>query len=367
MHPRPAMRLGLVMTSVRVGALALVTAALNSAISLGAVGSAQSPAVSPGVAPSTLPIPSPAPDALRVVTTTTVFADIVRNVAREHADIISIIPAGVGPEDYEPKPGDALLLADADLIVSNGVGLDDFLQKLLQSGTGGQTPQLVLGSGIPTLTVDGERNPHFWLDPTLVAQYYVPAIIGALSTLDPAHGADFGTNGTAYIAQLDALDAQLRDIVATIPERNRKLVTFHDAFPYLAAHYGFEFVGVILQNVGARPSAAELAALVDKVKAAGVKAVFSEAQFNPKLAQALAQEAGITSVVTTLYNDALGGHTRGHVPRHDALRHGSDRRGAALTVARPIVACGASAPADTGPGRSCATLRRCTVRGPGPP
>ncbi len=110
----------------------------------------------------------------------------------------------------------------------------------------------------------------------------------------------------SYVAQLDALDTQLQAVVATIPVANRKLVTFHDAFPYLARHYGFELVGVILANVGAEPSAAELAALVEKVKAAGVKAVFSEAQFNPKLAQALAQEAGITSVVTTLYNDALG-------------------------------------------------------------
>ena len=170
---------------------------------------AQSPVVP--ATPTLAPLPSPAPDALRVVTTTTVFADIVRNVAREHADVVSIIPAGVGPEDYEPKPADAQLLADADLIVSNGVGLDDFLQKLLQSGTGGQTPQLVLGSDIPTITVDGEANPHFWLDPTLVAQYYVPAIIGALSTLDPAHGADYGTNGMAYVAQLDALDTQLQE------------------------------------------------------------------------------------------------------------------------------------------------------------
>ncbi len=302
MHTRPSMRLGLVMTPVRAVALALLAAALPM-LPLGPVGAAQSPGAS---ASSAAPLPSPAPGALRVVTTTTVFADIVRNVAREHADVASIIPAGVGPEDYEPKPADAHLLADTDLLVSNGVGLDDFLQKLLQSGTGGQTPQLVLGSDIPIITVDGEANPHFWLDPTLVAQYYVPAIIGALSTLDPVHGADYGTNGSSYVAQLDALDTQLQAVVATIPVANRKLVTFHDAFPYLARHYGFELVGVILANVGAEPSAAELAALVEKVKAAGVKAVFSEAQFNPKLAQALAQEAGITSVVTTLYNDALG-------------------------------------------------------------
>jgi zinc/manganese transport system substrate-binding protein/manganese/iron transport system substrate-binding protein len=240
------------------------------------------------------------------VTTTTVFADIVRNVAREHADVVSIIPAGVGPEDYEPRPRDALLLADADLIVSNGVGLDDFLQKLLDSGTGGQTPRLVLGDGVPTLTVDGEQNPHLWLDPSLVAQYYVPEIMGALSTVDPAHAADYGSNGTSYAGQVEALDPQLQAIVDTIPEANRKLVTFHDAFPYLARHFGFQLVGVILENHGAEPTAAELADLVRQVRAAGVKAVFSEPQFNPELAQTLADEAGVSHVVTSLYNDALG-------------------------------------------------------------
>jgi ABC-type Zn uptake system ZnuABC Zn-binding protein ZnuA len=250
--------------------------------------------------------PSPAANALKVVTTTTVFADIVQSVGGPRVAATSIIPPGVGPEDYEPKPDDARKLTDAKLIVSNGVGLDDFLQKLLTSGTGGQTPQVVLGEGIPVLTVDGEKNPHFWLDPTLVKQYYVPKIAAKLAEIDPAGKATYDANAAAYAAQLDALDADLNATVETIPQANRKLVTFHDAFPYFARHYGFELVGVILENVGQEPTAAELAALVDEVKAAHVKAVFSEAQFSPKLAQTLAQEAGITQVVTTLYNDALG-------------------------------------------------------------
>jgi len=251
-------------------------------------------------------VTSPGPGAIRVVTTTTVFADIVQNVGGSRVAATSIIPPGVGPEDYEPKPDDAKKLADANLVVSNGVGLDDFLQKLLASGTGGQTPHLVLGDGIPVITVDGEPNPHFWLDPTLVKQYYLPAIAAKLTELDPAGKASFDANVASYGAKLDALDAELKAQVATIPEANRKLVTFHDAFPYFARHYGFELIGVILANVGQDPSAADLAALVEKVKAAGVKAVFSEAQFNPKLAQTLADEAGISSVITTIYNDALG-------------------------------------------------------------
>ena len=249
---------------------------------------------------------TPAPGAIKVVTTTTVFADIVRNVGGPRTDARSIIPPGVGPEDYEPKPNDAKSLADAQLIVSNGVGLDDFLNRLLASGSGGNTPRLVLGEGIPAITIDGQPNPHFWLDPTLVKMYYLPKIVTALSAIAPADAATFQANATAYGSQLDALDAELKAKVDTIPAANRKLVTFHDAFPYFARHYGFELVGVVLANVGQEPTASALAALVQKVKAAGVTAVFSEAQFSPKLAQTLADEAGIKQVVTTLYNDALG-------------------------------------------------------------
>jgi zinc/manganese transport system substrate-binding protein/manganese/iron transport system substrate-binding protein len=275
-------------------ALAAILAACGTSGGSPAPGGSGGPAITPG------------PGAIKVVTTTTVFADIVRAVGGSRTDVRSIIPPGVGPEDYEPKPDDARSLADAQLIVSNGVGLDDFLDRLLSSGSGGTTPRLVLGEGIPPITIDGAPNPHFWLDPTLVKSGYLPKIVTALSALAPADAPTFQANAATYGTQLDALDAELKAKVDTIPAANRKLVTFHDAFPYFARHFGFELVGVVVANVGQEPNAAELAALVAKVKAAGVKAVFSEAQFNPKLAQTLADEAGIKQVVTTLYNDALG-------------------------------------------------------------
>ena len=250
--------------------------------------------------------PRPDPGALRVVTTTTVFADIVRSIGGTRTDVRSIVPPGVGPEDYEAKPDDARSLADAQLIVSGGVGLDDFLNRLLSSGSGGTTPRLVLGDGLAAIDVDGEPNPHFWLDPTIVRSGYVPKIVAALSAAAPADRATFESNAAAYATVLDGLDAELLAQAASVPAGNRKLVTFHDAFPYFARHFGFELVGVVVANVGQEPNAAELAALVEKVKATGAKAVFSEAQFNPKLAQTLADEAGVSKVVTTLYNDALG-------------------------------------------------------------
>ena len=288
---RPSMRLGLMF------ALVFVAACGSDTRSSAPTGSAPASPASQA---------SPDSNAIRVVTTTTVFADIVAAVGGTRANVHSIIPPGVGPEDYEAKPDDAKKLADAQLIVSNGVGLDDFLNRLLASGSGGTTPKLVLGDGLPTISVNGEPNPHFWLDPTIVKTGYLPKIVEALTALSPADRPTFEANAAAYGKVLDALDAELQAQVATIPAANRKLVTFHDAFPYFARHFGFELVGVVVANVGQEPNAAELAALVDRVKAAHVKAVFSEAQFNPKLSQTLADEAGIRSVVTTLYNDALG-------------------------------------------------------------
>jgi ABC-type Zn uptake system ZnuABC Zn-binding protein ZnuA len=248
----------------------------------------------------------PTGSTVEVVATTTVFADIIRNVGGDRVHVTSIVPAGAGPEDYEPKPNDARMLAGADLIVSNGVGLDDFLDRLISAADEGSTPHLVLGDGIPTIDVNGKPNPHFWLDPSLVVDHYLPAIAASLSAVDPAGAATYAANRDAYAAQIEALDADAMTKIATIPVQNRKLVTFHDAFPYFARHYGFEVVGVILANVGQEPSSSDLAALVDTVKAAGVTAVFSEAQFSPKLAATLAEEAGITKVVTTLYTDSVG-------------------------------------------------------------
>jgi ABC-type Zn uptake system ZnuABC Zn-binding protein ZnuA len=243
---------------------------------------------------------------LKVVATTTVFADLVRNVGGDRISVDPIIPAGAGPEDYEPKPDDARKLADADLIVSNGVGLDDFLDDLIEAAGEGSAARLVLGEGLETIMVEGEANPHFWLDPSIVADHYIPAISEKLVELDPAGADVFEANATAYATQVRQLDDANRAKIEGIPVENRKLVTFHDAFPYFARHYGFEEVGVILENVGQEPTASELAALVETVKGAAVKAVFSEAQFSPDLSRTLAEEAGISQVVTTLYNDTVG-------------------------------------------------------------
>jgi ABC-type Zn uptake system ZnuABC Zn-binding protein ZnuA len=248
----------------------------------------------------------------RVVASTTVFADMVKQVGGDRVTVRSIVPAGVDVEDYEPAPDDLQTLSQADLLVMNGLALDRWVPKLVQAANPGITT-LVLSDGLPVLgvgTSDDEDisqngNPHFWLDPQY-AKVYVQKIHDQLVALDPSGSSTYDANTTAYLGQLDDLDAWIQQQVATIPPENRKLVTFHEAYPYFAARYGFQLIGVITPSPGQDPSAGELAQLVDSVKAARVKAVFSEAQFSPKLTQTLADEAGVQQVIADLYNDSLG-------------------------------------------------------------
>jgi manganese/iron transport system substrate-binding protein len=249
----------------------------------------------------------------RVVTSTTVLADLVQQVGGDRlASVRPVVPAGVDVEDYDPRPADLQAVAQADLLVMNGLALDRWVPKLVDSANPRITT-LVLTDGLPALGVGTSQdediaengNPHFWLDPQY-AKVYVQRIHDQLVSIDPDGAATYDANTLAYVAQLEALDEWIGQQVATIPPDNRKLVSFHDAFPYFAARYGFVLVGVITPSPGQEPSAGELAQLVQTVRAAGVKAVFSEAQFSPKLVQTLAAEAGIQQVVADLYNDSLG-------------------------------------------------------------
>ena len=248
-----------------------------------------------------------------VVTSTTVFADLVQQVGGDRlSGVQSVVPAGVDVEDYEPKPSDLQAVAQANLLVMNGLALDRWVPKLVQSANPAVTT-LVLSNGLPVLGVGASEdediaqngNPHFWLDPQY-AKVYVQRIHDQLVSIDPDGAGIYDANTASYLTQLDELDEWIQQQVATLPADQRKLVTFHEAYPYFAARYGFQLIGVITPSPGQEPSAGELAQLVQTVKAAQVKAVFSEAQFSPKLTQTLAQEAGVQQVVADLYNDSLG-------------------------------------------------------------
>jgi len=266
-------------------------------------------------APGTSALASPAADALNVVATTTVFADLVREAGGTSVRVTSLVPAGGDPHTYAPTPSDVRSIAAADLVVMNGLGVDDWLKPLLAEAKRPLGDLVELGPNEPGVTylagvggtatgAQGSVNPHLWLN-VAYAELYVRRIVAALQGAAPMKRAALQASEDAYLARLDALDAEIRAQVATIPEANRKLVSYHDAFPYFAAAYGLTIVGTVVPAPGQDPSAGEVVALIDEIRASGVRAIFSEAQFNPKVEQQLAAEAGVT-VVSNLYNDALG-------------------------------------------------------------
>ena len=266
-------------------------------------------------APGGSVIPSPAPDAVNVVATTTVFADLVREAGGAAVRVTSLVPAGGDPHTYAPTPSDVRSIAGADLVVMNGLGVDDWLKPLLAEAKRPLSALVELGPDEPGVTYlagiggaaaggAGAVNPHLWLN-VAYAELYVQRIVAALQAAAPAKQAALRASGDAYLARLAALDAAIRAQIATLPAANRKLVSYHDAFPYFAAAYGLTIVGTVVPGPGQDPSAGQVVALIDTIRASGVKAIFSEAQFNPKVEQQLAAEAGVT-VVSNLYNDALG-------------------------------------------------------------
>lgn len=268
--------------------------------------------------------PAPEPDALRVVATTTVFADLVRQVGGTKVAVDSLVPKGGEVHTFDPAPSDIAKVAEADLIVMNGLGLDEWLGDLAADAGASATPVVELAEDLDGVAyLDGDEsegdtpepsgddghghegvNPHLWLN-VAYAKQYVTRLTDALRTTDPADAATYDTNARAYQERLTALDAWARESIGAIPAQDRRIVSFHEAFPYLADAYGLEIVGVAVQAPGQEPSAGEIAALIDAIRAANVKAIFSEAQFPRDLVEQIADETGVR-VESDLYNDSLG-------------------------------------------------------------
>jgi len=252
---------------------------------------------------------SPPGGRLQVVTTTTVLADIVSNVGGDLVSATSLVPKNSDVHTFEPKPSDVRTVASAKLLVMNGLGLDDWLTKMIGNAAAEGTPLLRLGVVLPGVQLlSGEtaatEHPHLWMD-VKYAELFVDRIASELKSVDPAHASGYDVSAAAYKQRLETLDSWVRAQIKTIPEANRRLVTFHDAFPYYAREYGITIVGVAVGSPGQDPSAGYTAQLISTIEAAGVKAIFSEAQFPAKLVDQLAAEAGCT-VVANLYDDALG-------------------------------------------------------------
>ena len=247
------------------------------------------------------------PDAkLHVVATTTILADLVAQVGGPLVSVESLVPKGGEVHTFDPTPSDVRRLTEADLVVRNGLGLDDWLAALVRDA-GAHAPIIALGEDLPGATYlseGDEVNPHLWLD-AAYARAYAVRIADALVAGSPADEEAIRATAAAFDARLAALDEEARARLAQVPDARRTVVAFHDAFPYFAAAYGLTIDGTIVDSPGQDPSAATVEQLVATIRDSGIKAIFAEAQFDDRLAQAIADETGAT-VVTDLYTDSLG-------------------------------------------------------------
>ncbi len=244
------------------------------------------------------------PQKLTVVTTLTVLADLIQQVGGDKIQVKALVPPGGEVHTYQPTPDDIKAVARARIVFYNGAHLEEWIDETIRSAGKQDLLIVVLSQGLPVISEDGgEPNPHLWLD-VANAKVYVEKIRDTLGKEDTANAAYYADRARTSLAQLDLLDAWIRAEVDRIPQKRRKLVTFHDAFPYFARRYGFTHHGVLVASPGKEPSARELTQLARRIKRAEVPAVFAEAQFNPKAMEVLARDTGV-KVITNLYNDSL--------------------------------------------------------------
>jgi zinc/manganese transport system substrate-binding protein len=239
---------------------------------------------------------------LEVVASFSIIGDFVKNVGGDRVDVTTLVGPNGDVHVYTPAPSDAKKIADANLVIINGLGLEGWLPRLLQS-SGSKAPITIATKGVAPLRQGSDADPHAWQS-VANAKIYVANISEALAAADPADAEAFRSHAQTYLAALDALDREVRAAVAQIPPEHRKVISTHDAFGYFAASYGIEFIAPSGVSTETEPSARDVAGIVRQIKSAKIPAVFLENFGDPRLVSRIAAETG-AKVGGTLFSDAL--------------------------------------------------------------
>ncbi len=271
-----------------------------------------------GAQPAATPAGQPADTGatrLAVVTTVSPITNIVYNIGGERISLAGIVPEGVNSHTFEPAPSDAQILAQADLIFVNGLNLEEPTLRLAEANKKADTEIILLGD--QTITPEqymfdfsfpkeaGSPNPHLWPNPRYALRY-AELTRDALSKRDPAGASYYAKNYDAFKARIDTLDAAIKATIASIPEQNRKLLTYHDSWAYFAPVYGMTVLGAIQPADFSEPSAQEVAALITQLRMEQVPAIFGSEVFPSPVLEQIAREANV-QYVDTLRDDDLPG------------------------------------------------------------
>jgi zinc/manganese transport system substrate-binding protein len=262
--------------------------------------------------------PAHAQDRINVVASFSILGDFVGNVGGDRVGVTTLVGRDGDVHVYTPAPADARKIAEAKLLVINGLGLEGWLPRLLQS-SGGRAPIITATKGIAPLKSGPGADPHAWQS-VVNAKIYVANIADALVAADPADAVTFRANAQVYLTKLDALDREVRDAVARIPQARRRVISTHDAFGYFAAAYGIDFVAPLGVSTESDASARDIAAIITEIKTQKVPAVFLENVSDDRLIRRISAETG-ARVGGTLFSDSLTGE-KGEAPTYiDMVRH----------------------------------------------
>jgi zinc/manganese transport system substrate-binding protein len=281
--------------------------------------------------------PADAHDKIGVVATFSILADLARNVGGDAIAVAALVGVDSDSHAYSPTPADARRLADAKVVLMNGLGFEGWIDRLIKA-SGTKATVAVAAKGVkPRQMKDehghghdhGKADPHAWQS-IANARAYVANIRDALAQADPARKATYEANATAYVAKLDALEAEVKAAVAAVPPARRKVITTHDSFGYFAAAYGMQFIAPQGVSTEAEVSARDLAEIIRQIKAQKIPAVFLENVTDPRLIRRIAEETG-ARIGGKLYSDALSA-ADGPAPTYiDMMRHNLKEFRAALT------------------------------------
>jgi zinc/manganese transport system substrate-binding protein len=266
--------------------------------------------------------PARADERVKVVASFTILADFVRNVGGDRVDVVALVGPNADAHVYTPSPAAAKTIAAAKLVVVNGLGFEGWLPRLVKSS--GSTVRIVVATDgiVPLKEPPGGHHsvdPHAWQS-VPNAKVYVENIRRALAEADPAFAESYRANAARYSAQLDALDRDVRAMVAKIPEAHRKVISTHGAFGYFAAAYGVAFVAPQGVSTDTEPSARDLASIIAQIRKEKIPAVFLENISDPRLIRRVAAETG-AKIGGTLYSDSLTDE-KGEAPTYiDMVRH----------------------------------------------
>lgn len=278
-------------------------------------------------------VPATAQDKVKIVTTFSILADLAKNVGGERVEIASLVGPGGDAHVYAPSPADAKKLADARIVVTNGLGFEGWITRLIKS-SGSKAPVVVASKGVTPRKAKGghghdDADPHAWQSVANV-KIYVGNIRDGLVAADSAGKGVYEANAAAYLGKLDALDREVKDRLAKIPSDRRRIITTHDAFGYFKVAYGIDFIAPQGVSTDSEASARDIARIIGQIKKQKIPAVFLENVTDARLLRRIADETG-ARIGGTLYSDALTDE-KGDAPTYiDMIRHNIRTLSAALT------------------------------------